>query len=78
MYYFFSVVVDLTCFGIHLVAQVAYRVQQQQSVAQLEARREDMRQEGHTANNPAPATVRVEVLVVRPRRFFCFEKSKKD
>ena len=61
LYCFFSVV-DLTCFGIHLVAQVAYRVQQQQSVAQLEARREDVCQEGYTANNPAPTTVRVEVL----------------
>lgn len=52
----------LACFGCPLLAQVPYRVQQQQTVRQLEPGGEHMREKRDAANDPAPAAIRIEVL----------------
>ena len=49
-------------YGFLVVTQMPHRVEEHQTVGQLETGRQDMGEEGDTAHDPAPATVRVKVL----------------
>lgn len=44
------------------VMQMLHGVEQQQAVAELEARGENVHQKGDATDDPAPAAVRIEVL----------------
>lgn len=56
--------ISLACLGVPLLAQVPYRVQQQQTVGQLETGGQHMREKCDAAYDPAPTAIRIEVLHV--------------